>query len=135
MKQETKIRLVKYLVCLCVAIGIAVAVFAINGFFTNDPQINLQILADGFSVSGVLLLLFAGVQFVSGEGALLGIGFVMRNVVLAFVPMGRAKHETYAQYRERKLGNIRKPGDHCLLFTGLAFLLVGIVFMILWQNA
>jgi hypothetical protein len=71
-------------------------------------------------------------MFVSGEGALIGIGFVLRNVVLAFIPMGRQRHEKYADYRERKLNERKKTKDSCILVTGLLFLFVGIVFNVIW---
>ncbi len=132
MLQEKKELLLKYLVCFGVAALIAVAVFAIDGFFTDDIAVNIQVLSDGFSVAGILMLLFAGMLFISGEGALIGIGFVMRNVFLAFIPMGRAKHEVYAKYRERKLAELKKHGDHCVLHTGLLFLLIGIAFSVIW---
>ena len=111
---------------------IAVAVFAIDGFFTDDIAVNIQILSDGFSVAGILMLLFAGMIFISSEGALIGIGFVIRNVFLAFIPMGRAKHEVYAKYRERKLSELKKQSDHCVLFTGLLFFAIGIIFSVIW---
>ena len=132
MIQEKKKLLLKYLTCIAVASVIAVAVFSIDGFFTDEMAVNIQILADGFSVAGILMTLFAGMIFISSEGALLGIGFVMRNVFLTFIPMGRAKHETYAQYRERKITKLKKQGDHCVLFTGLFFLFIGIVFSLIW---
>ncbi len=132
MLQEKKKLLLKYLVCFGVASLIAVAVFAIDGFFTDDIAVNMQILSDGFSVAGILMLLFAGMLFISSEGALIGIGFVMRNVVLAFIPMGRTKHELYAKYRERKLAELKKQSDHCVLFIGLLFLVIGIAFSVIW---
>ncbi len=92
----------------------------------------MQIAADGFVVSGLLMTLFAGLLFVTGEGALLGIGFVLRNVVLAFIPMGRAKHEVYADYRERKIKELKKSSDHAILFIGLLFLTVGIILTVIW---
>ena len=132
MKQETKSLLIKYIVCFCVASLITFIVFCIKGFFTESTAVNIQILSDGFSIAGLILTLFAGMMYVSGEGALIGIGFVMRNVVLAFIPMGRKRHETYKQYRERKLGTIKKSSDKCLLITGLLFLLIGVAFTIIW---
>ena len=45
---------------------------------------------------------------IDNKGALIGIGFVLRNVVLAFIPMGRARHELYADYRARKLSEAKK---------------------------
>ena len=135
MKQENKAVLINYLICFGVASVITLIVFAIEGFFTDRLDVNIQILADGFSVSGVLMSLFAGLMFVSGEGALLGVGFIMRNVLLFFIPGGRFKHETFAKYRERKLGKIKKASDHSVLFVGLGFLLVGIIFTVIHHFA
>ena len=132
MKKENKALLVKYIICFVVACLITFIVFWIKGFFTDRLSVNLQILSDGFVVSGILMTLFAGMMFVSGEGALLGIGFVLRNIVLIFTPMGRANHELYADYRERKLKKMKKSSDHAVLFTGLFFLAIGIIFTVIW---
>ena len=135
MKQENQGLLKKYIVSFCIASVITLVVFWIKGFFTDSLAVNVQILSDGFFVSGALLTLFAGMVFVSGEGALLGIGFVMRNVVQAFVPMGRKMHESYAQYRERKMSELKKPGDNCILVTGLIFLAIGIILTVIWYTS
>lgn len=132
MKKENKALLVKYIVCFAVASLITIAVFWYKGFFAHSLAVNIQILADGFSVSGLLLSLFAGMMFISGEGALIGIGFVLRNVVLAFIPLGRLRHEKYADYRERKMKELKKATDHAVLWTGLLFLVTGIVFSVIW---
>lgn len=135
MKKETKSVLIKYLICFGVASLITVVIFAIQGFFTDNVAVNMQILADGFSISGALMLAYAGVMFISGEGAFIGIGFVMKTVAQMFIPMGRKNHEFYADYREKQLAKLKKAEDHCVLITGLAFLAVGIVFMIIWHVA
>lgn len=132
MKQENQGLFKKYIICFCIASIITFIVFWIKGFFTDSIAVNIQILSDGFFVSGAMLTLFAGMMFISGEGALLGISFVLRNVVQAFVPMGRKYHETYAKYRERKLGKIKKSTDNCILVTGLIFLAIGIIFTVIW---
>ena len=132
MKRENKALLTKYIICFSVAALIAFIVFWTKGFFVHSPAVNLQVLADGFFVSGILLTLFAGMMFVSGEGALLGIGFVIRNVIQAFVPMGRRHHEFYAQYRERKLSEMKRSSDHCILVAGLSFLAIGIILTAVW---
>ena len=133
MKKENKALLVRYTICFAIASLIAVAVFWSKGFFSHSVGVNIQILADGFFVSGILLTLFAGMMFISSEGALIGIGFVLRSVVLTFIPLGRLRHEKYADYRERKLQEMKKKvKDHSILATGLLFLLVGIIFTIIW---
>ena len=127
MKQENKALLIKYGICFGVASLMTFVVFWIKGFFTDNVAVNVQILADGFFVSGILMTMFAGMMFIAGEGALVGITFVLRNIVQAFTPMGRKKHEFYAQYRERKMNELKKSTDHCILFVGLLFLTVGII--------
>ena len=117
MKQENKGLLIRYLISFGIASVLTVGVFAIQGFFTDSPAVNMQILADGFTISGLLLTLYAGMIFVSSQGALIGISYVFRNIVLTwFVPMGRAKHEQYGEYRERKLEELKKRNDLCVLF-------------------
>ena len=132
MKQETKETLTKYAICVGIEALIAFLVIWSQGFFVHRAAVNLQILSDAFFVAGVLMTLFAGMMYVSSEGALIGIGFVLRNVVLAFIPMGRARHERYADYRERKLSEAKAHNDRCILVTGLFFLVIGIVFTVIW---
>ena len=133
MKQETKVTLTKYAICFGVEALIAFLVIWSKGFFTPSAAVNLQILSDAFFVSGVLMTLFAGLLYVSGEGALIGISFVLRNVVLTFIPMGRAKHERYTDYRARKLGDGKKQDSSCILRTGLFFLAIGIILTVIWD--
>ena len=112
---------------------IAFLVIWSKGFFTDRASVNVQILADAFFVSGIVMTLFAGMMYVSSEGALIGIGFILRNVVLFFVPMGRTKHELYADYRERKLKEAKKHDTRCILVTGLIFLFIGIALTVIWN--
>ena len=133
MKQETKVTLRNYGICVGVELLIAFLVIWSKGFFTDRASVNVQILADAFFVSGIVMTLFAGMMYVSSEGALIGIGFILRNVVLFFVPMGRTKHELYADYRERKLKEAKKHDTRCILVTGLIFLFIGIALTVIWN--
>ena len=135
MKQETKVTLRNYAICFGVEALIAFFVIWSKGFFAHSAAVNIQILSDAFFVSGILMTLFAGMLYVSSEGALIGIGFVLRNVVLAFIPMGRARHELYADYRARKLSEAKKHDNRYILVTGLIFLFIGIVFTVIWYAA
>ena len=134
MKQETKITLRNYGICIGVELLLGFLVVWSKGFFTDSPAVNLQILADAFFVSGLLMSLFAGLMFVNREGALIGISFVLRNALLTFIPMGRAKQERYADYRERKLGKLKKTRFSHITVTGLTFLLVGIALTVIWYK-
>lgn len=135
MNQETKVTFRNYAICVGIETVIAFLVIWSKGFFTDSIAVNIQILSDAFFVAGILMTLYAGMMFISGEGALIGIGFVLRNVVLSFIPMGRARHEKYADYRARKLGNAKKHNNRCILVTGLIFLFIGIVFTVIWYAA
>lgn len=135
MEQETKVKLRNYAICVGIEVVIAFLVIWSKGFFTQSAAVNIQILSDAFFVAGILMTLFAGMLYVSGEGALIGIGFVLRNVVLTFIPMGRAKQERYADYRARKLSKAKKHNNSHILVTGLIFLFIGIVFTVIWYAA
>ena len=132
MDKESRRTLIRYAVCIGVGILIGFLVVWSKGFFAHSAAVNLQILADAFFVPGILMTLFAGMLYVSDGGALIGIGFVLRNVALAFIPMGRTKHETYADYRARKLGQPKHSANWCILVTGLIFLAVGITLTVIW---
>ncbi len=132
MEQKNRVKLTEYAICFAVEAIISFLVIWSKGFFTQSAAVNLQILADAFFVAGILMTLFAGMLFVSKEGALIGIGFVLRNVVLTFIPMGRAKHEKYADYRERKLSEMKKQENSSILITGLFFLIIGVILTVIW---
>ena len=132
MNQENKTALRNYAIGFGFEVLVAFLVIWSKGFFTDSLAVNIQILSDAFFVPGVLMSLFAGMMFVSSEGALIGISFVLRNAVLTFIPMGRARHERYADYRERKLSQAKKNNDRCILFTGLFFLAIGTIFTVIW---
>ena len=134
MKQENRSSFIKYAICVGIELVIAFLVIWSKGFFTDRAAVNLQILSDAFFVSGILMTLFAGMLYVSSEGALVGIGFVLRNAILTFFPMGRAKQERYADYRERKMREMKNNNDSCLLITELFFLAIGIVLTLIWYS-
>ena len=135
MNQEKKVTFRNYAICCGIEVLIAFLVIWSKGFFTESIAVNIQILSDAFFVAGILMTLFAGMLYISGEGALIGIGFVIRNALLTFIPMGRAKQELYADYRARKIKEIKKRNDNCILVTGLIFLFIGIVFTVIWYTA
>ena len=134
MKQETKETLRNYAICVGIEAVIAFLVIWSKGFFAHSAAVNIQILSDAFFVAGILMTLYAAMVYISDEGGLIGIGFVLRNAVLAFIPMGRARHEKYADYRARKMSQSKKHNNSYVLVTGLAFLFVGIVFTVIWYT-
>ncbi len=132
MKQENKVTLTKYAVCVGIELLIAFLVIWSNGFFTGSAAVNIQILADAFFVAGIVMFMFAGMLYISSEGALIGIGYALRNTILTFIPMGRARQERYCDYRERKLSKKQEQSHKHIFVTGLIFVFIGIVFNVIW---
>lgn len=134
MEKETKTILWKYVIALCVGLVLALVVCAIGGFFQDDAKENVRLLHDSFFSVGVLMVLFFGLMYVSGEGAFLGIGYALSWTIKTFIPFGRKTQESYKQYRERKLGKEKKKGNACVFFVGLLFIAISIVFLIIWYQ-
>lgn len=132
VKQENKVTLIKYAVCFGIEVFIVFLVIWSNNFFTENVAVNLQILSDAFFTAGILMTLFAGMMYISSEGALIGIGFVLRTALLTFIPMGRLKQEKYIDYRARKLGAAKERSNRHILVTGLIFVFIGVVFSLIW---
>jgi len=132
VKQESKETLKKYGICFGVEIVIAFLVVWSNGFFTESAAVNIQIIADACFVAGIVMTLFAAMMYISGEGALIGIGFVLKSALLTFIPMGRTKQEKYIDYRARKLSEAKNRSNSHLFVTGLIFVFLGVVFTAIW---
>lgn len=132
--KDKKTTLWRYLLCFGVGLAIAFTVCAIGGFFQENAKENMRLLHDAFFAAGALMALFSGLLYVSSEGALLGIGYALSWTIKALIPFGRKTQETYAQYRERKLSKPKKKNDHCILFTGLFFIVISIIFLVIWYK-
>lgn len=119
-----------YLISFGVATLIVLLVLTIKSF-----EMSIAVLCDAFSTAGLLLILFCGLMYVSGEGVFVPIKFIFSRVARAFIPGARTgKEETYAQYRESQTGKKHASVNSCMFFTGLIFLLIGVIFLILWYQ-
>ena len=123
-----------YLICSIVGVGIIVFAMFARNFAMETAKDWMHVLTDGFFAAGALLMLFYGLMYVSSEGAFLGVGYAMGRVVQALVPFVRKQHETYQQYRERKLSKSHKKGDGAVFFTGLIFFAISLVFLLIWYQ-
>ena len=132
MKQENKVMLRKYAICFGIEAFIMFLVIWANGFFTQSIAVDIQIIADACFIAGILMVFFAAMMYISGEGGLIGIGFLLKNAVLTFIPIGRAKHEKYIDYRTRKISEAKNNNNSHILVTGLIFVFIGLVFTVIW---
>ena len=136
MDKETKSSiLIRYLVAFCVASFLFLSVLILKGFFTDNAKDNMHTLVDAFFASGVLMIMFYGLLFVSSEGAFLGIGFALGRALRMLVPFSKKPIENYGQYRERKAKT--KTGENrdiCVLVVGILFFAVSMILLCFWYN-
>jgi len=119
----------------------AAACLAFAGFFAYNRGIAegsmadvYRILSDAFTVPGLMCVFSGALVWLSGEGALDGVTYVVQYAVKSLLFMGgRGKRETYREYVERR--RAKKMGGYgFLLVTGAVSLLVGAVFMVLFYQ-
>lgn len=119
---------------LATAGGAALAVLYVSlRDFPSQPLVDqYRILCDAFTIPGALMVLFACLLSVSGEGALDGIGYCLAQAGKLLTFRG-ASMEKYADYLERRRGK-RAKGFGFLYVVGLAFLAVAVVFLALFYS-
>ena len=92
-----------------------------------------RILADAFSVPGVILMCFSGIMWVSSDGFFDSLGYAFSRVGGMFIPFIKTKHETYYDYKQRKKEKRKKEGFWYLFFVGFGFVLISVVFVVLYE--
>ncbi len=137
MKKPVVRILVKYAIAIAIGAGMAFAVLGLRGWSTAATETErIRCLADAFTVPGVILSLVAVLVWLGNEGSFLGITYLGSRIVRALVPMGKTfeRHETYRDYvaRKREKGGVK--GYAFLLWVGLAFLAVAVVFTVLFYR-
>lgn len=132
-KKAIKIILI-YTICFIIGFGVFFLVLVARNYFTKDYTLveKYRHLTDAFTFPAVLFLGAGVLVFLSNEGALSALGWMLKKVFRSLVPgMGR-QQESYQDY----LANRKKVHNYSFLFiVGIAFLILTIIFMILfYQN-
>ena len=95
----------------------------------TEEALKLKILADAFTVPGVLFVMFSAMLWVSSQGALDGISYALGLAFRALIPGARTKEdETYYDYIQRKRAN-RKGGYGFLCVVGFVLILIAVYFI------
>ena len=117
----------KYLSAVTVAGLMTLLVLWINNFDTIDNSADrMRILADAFTVPGVIFMLVAALIWVASDGFFDGIGYAGRLTARMLLPFLKLNDEKYYDYKMRKADN-RIHGYSFIFFTGLAFFAVALV--------
>ena len=102
----------------------------INNVFSKTELVDIyRIIADAFTFSGLLTILITILIAVSNEGALDAVIWMFKRLGKALIPMANRKDETYADFKANRK---KTTGYLFLLWVGLGFLVVGVVFVILF---
>lgn len=137
MNSDLKTNLIKYGICVAFALLMAWIYFSLRldsmeEFSALDLTERFVLLSDAFTIPGGILLMSGALVALSNKGALDGVGYAMRLMVRMLIPgMGR-KQERYGDYVERKKDK-KLSGYGFLFISGGFFLLIGIVFMVLYN--
>ena len=128
-----KTRLIKYGTTLGVCFAFVVFYLWGLDWAAMDTRAILRNLSDAFSVPG-LLCVFSGLFiWLSNEGTLDGVGFVLSHAFHLIIPGSALKHENYGEYLERKRG--KKPmGFGFLLISGAICLVISGVLLMLFHQ-
>lgn len=133
MSRKLRNNLLKY------GIGILIGLLTVAAYLGNNPldgQNTMQtyrILSDAFAVPGLLAILGGALMWVSANGALDGISYVLKYVVTRFNPFKRDPVGSYRDYVAEK-DQKRTKGYGFLFLIGLLFLAVSVVFLYLYSN-
>ena len=94
-----------------------------------------RILADAFTIPGVVIFLMGVLVWIAGEGAFQGLAYSLSWAFRSLIPFGRSgKQEKYYDYVERQKQKGKPSGYAFLFVVGGAFLAVAIVFIILFYQ-
>ena len=135
--KSTKRTVIRYTVTAVIGLLMVLAIAWMGGLFTQDDlAVKYRILADAFSIPGVLLMCFAGLVWVSSDGFFDALGYAAARVGGMFIPAYRAKHENYLTYKQRKnqeRSEKERGSIGFLFFVGLGFFIIALVFCVLFN--
>ena len=124
---------------LIIAVGAGLAVAALTalrqGFFEAvSPKEAYKALCDAFFVPGAVLCCLGMLSFVAYGGFFDIFAYAFKSVKRLFIPFASRDHARYYDYRLEKEANRQKPRYYTLK-TGLVFMLLAVIFLILYEHA
>lgn len=125
----------KQLIRYSVTVGIGAAMVALFLYlqeFNNaaTSEIRLRMLADAFTIPGVILMLLAGLIWVASDGFFDGLTYSVRWLA-SLIPFTKIKDEKYYDYKVRK-SKKRAQGYSFIFYTGLGYFLIAVVLIVLF---
>ena len=129
-----KREIVKHLLLLAVALSIS-AIYILPKDLKSMPLYErYRVLADGFTIPGLLLVCFGLLLYLSNLGALDGFLYGVRTAVNMLLPIFKIGHrssgqESYGEYLERRKSN-RIHGYAFILHVGILLMIIAVYFIL-----
>ena len=137
MSSTLKKNLIKYGVTTFGALVLAFFYVYVRVDFSNVEATPLvewyRIICDGFTIPGLVLLMFGCLMSLSNAGAMDGLGYVVVNGIKMLIPGAATKMERYKEYLERRREN-RVKGYGFLYVVGAGCMVIALVFMVLFYG-
>ncbi len=133
MSKRVKTALMKYGFGAAFCGGMAWLYVSLRPFDAMTLKERYRTLCDAFTVPGTVLVMVGILLWLSNNGAVDGLGYVMSRLIHSLIPGGRLRSERYADYVERRR---EKPlhGFAFLFVTGGVCMAVALVFMALFYS-
>lgn len=133
MSNKVKTLLIKYGISVLICVGIGVA-YAVSENIAQQELVHVyRILSDAFTLPALLFLFSGAMVWLSNQGSLDAIGYLMLSVVRFLIPGGALKHEKYGDYvARRREKNV--TGFGFLFVVGLICLVGALVFTMLYDQ-
>lgn len=135
MKNRRK-SLIKYGITTIIGAIMVYATISLHGYSLAVTLADkYRILADAFTIPGVVIMLCGVLVAVSNEGAFEGISYAMSYAMKMLIPgMGANRHEKYGDYVERKREKGGVKGYGFLFIVGGVFMIIALVFIALFYS-
>lgn len=133
MSERWKVNLLKYGICALVCGGMVYFYISVRDFAAQSLMERYRILADAFTVPGVVSIMVGLLLAISNEGFFTGLSYCMHVTVKALIPGGRLKIKKYKDYAEERRDK-KITGYSFLFVVGGVLLAAAILFMILFYR-
>lgn len=136
-RQDARANRVEYLICAGLLLAAALAMALIRGLFSlTDARLIFGQLSDCFAVPGLLMAGVGGLSYASAKGAYDLFGYAVSRITLHELLPFRRTYErpgTLLEYKKQKDEKGRRwlPAA---LYSGLAAVALGVVFLVLYLN-
>ena len=136
VREEKNIKciIIKYTICIVFNAATCIACLFLRKFTTLQAGTKEFYLAwcDSFTIPGLLSILFTALIFLVNQGSLTALGYMLKRLVKSLIPFSKKDNLTFYEYQQSRK---KLSGYLCLLWVGLVFFAVGMVFLVLFYNA